>query len=67
MEEELPGELGQEEVKEEVVKRGVEVPEVGEADRPEYEVRTHPIARRPLLPTKAEIDEHYPLRLNYRS
>ena len=25
------------------------------------------VARRPVLPTKAEIEEHYPLHLNYRS
>ena len=25
------------------------------------------MGRRPLAPTKAEIDEHYPLHLNYRS
>ena len=67
VEEELPEELGQEEAEEEVGKQTVEVPEVGEADRPEYEVHKHRIARRPSLPTKAEIDEHYPLCLNYRS
>ena len=38
--------------------------ELAEEDRPEYEVRKHKIARRPLLPTKADIDEHYPLHLN---
>ena len=32
-----------------------------------FEVRKHSIARRPALPTKAEIDEHYPLHLHYRS
>ena len=37
------------------------------ADRPEYDVRKHKTARRPLLPTKAEIDEHDPLHLHYRS
>ena len=36
-------------------------------DRPEYDVRKHKTARRPLLPTNAEIDSHYPLHLNYRS
>ena len=36
-------------------------------DRPEYDVRKHKTARRPLLPTKAEFDNHYPLHLNYRS
>ena len=33
----------------------------------EGEVRKPRIGRRPLLPTKAEIEEHYPLHLNYRS
>ncbi len=42
-------------------------PLLAEEDRPEYEVRKHKTARRPLLPTKAEIDSHYPLHLNYRS
>ena len=55
VEEELPEELGQEEAEEEVGQQGVEVPEVGEADRPEYEVSKHQIARRPLLPTKPRL------------
>ena len=38
-----------------------------EADRPEYELRKRNTASRPLLPIKAEIDEHYPLHLNDRS
>ena len=42
-------------------------PLLAEEDRPEYEVRKHKTARRPLLPTKAEIEEHYPLHLNSRS
>ena len=42
-------------------------PLLAEEDRPEYEVRKQKTARRPLLPTKAEIDDHYPLHLNYRS
>ena len=33
----------------------------------EEEMRRPRIGRRPLLPTKADIDEHYPLHLNYRS
>ena len=41
--------------------------ELAEADRPEYEARKHTTARRPLLPTKVEIVDHYPLHLNYRS
>ena len=41
--------------------------EVAEESRPEFEVRRHKTARRPLLPTKAEIGKHYPLHLNYRS
>ena len=66
-EDELPEEFGQEE---DAAKKDEEpgcVGGEGEADRPEYEVRKPRIARRPLLPTKAEIDEHYPLHLNYRS
>ena len=31
------------------------------------EVQDPRVARRPNLPTKAEIEEHYPLHLNYRS
>ena len=31
------------------------------------EVRPPKVARRPILPTKAEIEEHYPLHLNFRS
>ena len=42
-------------------------PVLAEEDRPEYEVRRHKTARRPLLPTKAEIGDHYPLHLTYRS
>ena len=38
-----------------------------EEDMPGYEVRKRKTARRPLLPTKAEIDEHYPLHFNYRA
>ena len=37
-------------------------PEAGE----DFEVRKHKIGRRPTLPTKAEINEHYPLHLQYR-
>ena len=32
-----------------------------------FEVRNYTVARRPMLPTKAEVDEHYPLHLQYRS
>ena len=44
----------------------------GESDPPpvpaeEIEVRKHRIARKPVLPTKAEIEEHFPLHLQYRS
>ena len=31
------------------------------------EVRQPRLGRRPMAPTKAEIEEHYPLHLNYRS
>ena len=34
---------------------------------PHAEVRAPRVARRPILPTKAEIEEHFPLHLNYRS
>ena len=38
-----------------------------EPPEPHAEVRAPRVARRPNLPTKAEIDDHYPLHLNYRS
>ena len=66
-EDELPEDVGRDEAEEEVGNREVEVPELGEADRPEYDVPRHRIARRPLLTTKAEIVEHYPLHLNFRT
>ena len=31
------------------------------------EVRQPKVGRRPMAPTKAEVEEHYPLHLNYRS
>ena len=34
---------------------------------PHAEMRAPRISRRPVLPTKAEIDEHLPLHLNFRS
>ena len=42
-------------------KEVIPVPEAGE------EVRQPKVGRRPMAPTKAEVDEHYPLHLNYRS
>ena len=39
------------------------VPEPGE----DFEIRKPRIGRKPVLPTKAEVDEHFPLHLNYRS
>ena len=42
-----------------------EVQEVPEALDGE-EARRPKIGRRPVLPTKAEIDEHFPLHLHYR-
>ena len=39
----------------------IPVPEAGE------EFRQPRVGRRPMAPTKAEIEEHYPLHLNYRS
>ena len=38
--------------------------EIPEAD---IEVRKHRIANKPTLPTKAEIEEHFPLHLHYRN
>ena len=32
----------------------------------EDEIRRPKIGRRPVLPTKAEVDEHFPLHLQYR-
>ena len=40
------------------------VPDDPEAN---FEVRPPKIARKPVLPTKAEIDEHFPLHPHYRS
>ena len=34
---------------------------------PHEEMRAPRVARRPILPTKAEIAEHFPLHLNFRS
>ena len=33
----------------------------------DFEVRKHKVARKPVLPTKAEIDAHVPLHLEYHS
>ena len=45
--------------------------EPGMADVPggvgEEEMRQPKVGRRPVLPTKAEVDEHFPLHLHYRS
>ena len=58
-----------EELEEETAKEDAVVgpPVLSEEDRPDYEVRKHKTARRPLLPTKAEIDDHYPFNVTYRS
>ena len=45
----------------------VAAPEFDEQGCTNIEVRRHKIGTRPTLPTKAEIAEHYPLHLNYRS
>ena len=45
----------------EPVREGIGIPEA------HAEVRPPRVARRPILPTKAEIEEHYPLHLKYRS
>ena len=42
-----------------------DAPEVPEALEGEEATRPK-VARRPVLPTKAEIDEHFPLHLHYR-
>ena len=39
------------------------VPEPGE----DFEIRKPRIGRKPVLPKKAEVDEHFPLHLNYRT
>ena len=52
-------ELAQEEMMEN--KEVAPVPESHE------ETRQPRVGRRPMAPTKAEIEEHYPLHLNYRS
>ena len=42
-------------------------PEPGEVPVPEPdEVRKPRVGRRPVLPTKADIENHYPLHLEYR-
>ena len=45
---------------------GENVPAPQEANE-NFEVRKHVVASRPMLPTKAEIESHYPLHLQYRS
>ena len=46
--------------------KGVDSSEIADHDE-RFEVRKHKIARKPVLPTKAEIDSHFPLHLEYRS
>ena len=56
--------------KEDAENPGAEDAETEEVSPPpegDFEVRDHKIGRRPVLPTKAEIDRHYPLHLEYRS
>ena len=55
-----PAEEGEREVEAEAV-------ETAEKEEGEGEVRKPRVGKRPLLPTKAELEEHYPLHLNYRS
>ena len=58
-------ELGVEEAKGD--EEEVPVPEPGEVPVPEPdEVRKSRVGRRPVLPTKADIENHYPLHLEYR-
>ena len=47
--------------------RAKELEPVQEVPEPHVEVRKPRVGRRPLLPTKADIDEHFPLHLNFRS
>ena len=44
-----------------------ELEPVQEVPVPHAEVRKLRVGCRPLLPTKADIDEHFPLHLNFRS
>ena len=47
---------------------GVEVEKAdGEKQQEEEEIRKPRVGVRPQQPTKAEVEEHYPLHLNYRS
>ena len=43
------------------------VPSEGVEDAGDEEVRVPTTQQRPIAPTKAELKEHYPLHLNYRS
>ena len=45
----------------------VPVREIHGPPDPHSEVRAPRVARRPNLPTKADIEEHFPLHLNFRS
>ena len=57
-------EIEQEENKDEAkIEDEVEAP----PEAVEGEMRRPRVGRRPILPTKAEVEEHFPLHLNYRS
>ena len=62
-----PGVSGSASGNKELAKNGVQGEEVIPAPEDHDEIRQPRIGRRPLAPTKAEIEEHYPLHLNYRS
>ena len=50
-----------------VMSDGTQEREVNPAPEDQEEIRQPKIGRRPMAPTKAEIEEHYPLHLSYRS
>ena len=50
-----------------VTSDGTHEKEVIPAPEDREEIRQPRLGRRPMAPTKAEIEEHYPLHLNYRS
>ena len=50
-----------------VMSDGTQEREVIPAPEDQEEIRQPKIGRRPMAPTKAEIEEHYPLHLSYRS
>ena len=57
----------QQEVADHEVREDVEVSDVPGGVAGEEEMRQPKTGRRPILPTKAEVEEHFPLHLQYRS